>query len=90
MPDVEAAGEAAGGESGPWNHARCVRHLARIDGLEFDPLEDGSTGVAGAGDVAWLTDEGIEWDGFVVGWALVDDGIVGDLVEVLVGDVGGA
>ena len=75
---------ASGGESGAWSHARCVRQLAEVDGLEFDSFDDGTTGVAGAGGVAWISDEGIEWDGFVVEWWDVDDGIVADLVEVLV------
>jgi len=75
------AGEAS---SVPWTHARAVRHFAQFD-VDLESFGDGTTGIAGAGGVAWLSDEGLEWDGFVVPWSVLDDGIMDDAVELLLG-----
>ena len=67
-----------------WTHARAVRYLARKVEADIETMDDGTTGVA-AREIVWLSSEGIEWEGFVVPWEVVDDQIMADVVELISG-----
>ena len=69
----------------PWTHARAVRHLVELDDVEIESFDDGTTGIAGVGGVAWLSDEELEWDDVPVPWSVMDDRIMEDLIELLLG-----
>lgn len=87
-PPPPSTGRAAAGAPvarRPWNHLRAVEHLVEIDGLDIDTMEDGTTGFSGPGGVIWASDADIEWDGYGVPWSLVDDVIMADVVELLLG-----
>jgi hypothetical protein len=67
----------------PWTYGRAVRYLVRRVEADIEAMDDGTTGVAGR-EIVWLSDAGLEWEGFLVPWDLVDDQIMGDVVELLV------
>ena len=68
----------------PWSHVRAVRFLVNELEADIGTMDDGTTGLAGR-EIVWLSSEGIDWEGFVVPWEVVDNQIMADVVELLSG-----
>jgi hypothetical protein len=89
---LQPAGRAAVDRDESWNHARAVRHLVDVDGIDVSDGGDETcmavdgpvmTAFAGPGGVIWLSDEDLECDGYPLSWGLVDDRIMTDVVDYL-------
>jgi hypothetical protein len=75
--------EAVQPEPQAWDRLRAVRRLIEVGDVDVETMDDGTTGFFGAGEVVWCSDEGLDWDGFVVRWSRLDDSIMESAAELL-------